>query len=122
MLPDVMNYVAGGLLVTTLISGASGWVKSNEIDGYKKDIKVLEAQAVVCKTQKEALINAVDIQNAKINEMKVDLNESIERWNNRESSTVYVDRWRTRYIDSNETGDDCEEIKLILDAIRTNGF
>ena len=126
MFDSILTYVAGALLLTNVYTGASSWIKSNDINELKSVIKIMEAEAMLHKINEEALISAIDKQNEKIKTLSVDLNASLGRCNNRTPSTVYVDRCLTKYVDRNETVEidekECKNAKYIFDAIRDSNF
>lgn len=87
-------------------------------------IEVLEAQVAIQASNNKQCLNSLFIQNAEVDKLKVDLNASMDRWNNRVIAVTVVDRWRTKYVDRNITivKEDCEDTMLVLDAVRANGF
>lgn len=108
---DIVNYLAGFFFLTTV-----GTIHFLD----KKSIKIamLESQLTVVSQNNSTLRTSISTQNELINKYKVDLNASEERWNNREPVVIYVDKWKTKFVEkeSNATCDD------ILNAIRANGF
>lgn len=98
---------------------------------YKSEISDLELEVAGLKTERVILIQnnktlkgSIDAQNRAIVALQVDLNASNYRWDNREPSVKYVDRWKTKYIDRNVTieGGKCEKDTIILNAIREYGY
>lgn len=122
MLDSLPTYVAGALLVTNLVTGVGSWHKNSVIEDHVKTIGRLEAEQGVFKANEALHLSAITKQNEAITKLQVDLNASNQRWNSRVPAATVVERWRTRYVDVNTTGGDCENNKLILDAIHDYGY
>jgi len=98
---------------------------------YKAEVAELELDLVNCKAKSvvqvqnnKTLRGSIATQNKAIEKLRIDLNASTYKWDHREPSIQYVDRWITEFVDRNITikRGDCEENSYILNAIRDNGY
>ena len=125
-LGSVLPYIAGLLLVTNIYSGASSWIKGKDIETQAQTIEKLQAEKAVLEANELVHLASISKQNEAIEALAVDLNEAAKRWDTRVPTSTVIERWRTKYVDRNVTveviKEDCENNKLILDAVRNNGF
>lgn len=123
MIPYAIEAVGIGLalsLVGNVVTTVDNMSKDVDIANMKVEATKMDTKLDTCSRNTTSLRTNIAIQNEAISTLEVDLEEALDRWDNRESSTVYVDRWRTKYVDKNVTIEgDCNEI---LDAIHTYGF
>lgn len=111
MLKDIL---IGSTVFLAITQSITGFVVSSK----NKTIEVKDAQIAVMAQNNHQLKSSIDIQNKAIEAIKLDYNASITRYNDKVPTVVYVDRWITKYVDKNVTGD-CNEI---LTAIRSSNF
>jgi len=111
MLQDIL---IGSTVLLALSQTVTGVIVSNK----NKDIDLLEIQLGVAKANNKALATSLEIQNNAIQKLKADYDTSVIEYENREPARVYVDRWHTKYVDRNITGD-CNEI---LNSIKHGYF
>ena len=112
----ISEYAVIALSGTLLVGGLYGKAEIAEL-------KLELSQCTVIKLNNQTLRGSIKTQNKAILSLKVDLNASNYRWNNRTPSVEVVERWRTRYVDSNNSeGGNCEENNNILNAIRDYGY
>lgn len=117
----ISEYIAlalSGVLIT------GGLYYKAEVAELKVDLSKCNAKNIVLKLNNKTLRGSIATQNKAILDLQVDLNASNYRWDNREPSIEYVDRWKTKYVDRNITieGGKCEKDINILNAIREHGF
>jgi len=124
MFDTLIPYIGGILLITNITTGVSSWVKGGTIDDQALTIEKLTIEKALAEANTATLRGAIETRNVEVERLRVDLNASMEQWKNRTPSTVYVDRWLTKYVDRNVTTkmtrDDCENTHYIFDAIRDN--
>jgi len=123
---EIMMSIGGVLLLTNLYTGVTSWSKGKDIETQAQTIEKLKAQKEVHKSNEKVLISTIIAQNESVEKLAVDLNTSMNRWDNREPVTVFVDKWKTEYIDRNitveVTKDECEDSKRIANSLIHNGL
>lgn len=117
----ITEYIALGLSGVLLTGGL--YYKA-EVAELELDLSKAKAKVIVCENNNKTLRGSIAQQNNAIKAMEVDLNASNYKWEHREPSIKYVDRWKTSFIDRNITieGGKCEKDINLLNAIREYGF
>lgn len=110
------DILGGATVVLLLTQGATGLILSER----NTKIEMLEGTLALANQNTEVLKKKITKQNKALSELEADYNASVERWNNREPSTVYVDKWHTKFVDRNITTEgNCNDV---LEAIHNHGY
>lgn len=80
--------------------------------GLRLNIAELEADIIIKKVNNSSLKNVIDKQNKELKSLTLNYNNKIKEFD------IYKDNIDFKYKDTKS--DECEDIKLILDYIRSN--
>lgn len=127
MKPTVSDYIAAVLLIAFLVGG---WYHSYIVGKKDKEYSTLHKlftertlEASNCKTNKITIQSALADQNTAVENLRFSLKDAQAKWDNRKSPTEHVNEWKSKNkIDLSIQGDNCENDKLISDAINTYGY
>lgn len=121
LLPLILPYISGLLLVTTLYTSYTSSEKSDDIKLQAETIKSLESEIAVGDIQIDALVTAVDIQNEDIRKLAVDREQRVQEYNTR---IVTIEKQLELDIEEirNNGKTSCENVHTTFDDIRTSGL
>ena len=116
-----MNRVIQGICIVLIV--LSTWLTIGKL---KLETKVaeLETSLVVCNTNKVGIENALISQNDKIEEMRVDNETTLKKYQELIEKPPEI-RYEVVYKKVPTIGvksDECEEIKKLVDGIRSAGY
>ena len=120
-LKDVLILIVG--VVCTVLAGIAVYLYIGNLRLEAK-VRGLESDLVVCKTNNVTVKAALDTQNEKIASMEIDLEEKKAKYQELLNQPPEI-RYEVIYkkVPSIEVkSDECEEIKKLIDDIRSAGY
>ena len=107
--------------VMFLIGGAYNYFIKSELEKVQAEYSKQTKELAVEKANNTALRASIENQNKAVEEIKVDLENNLkdfEEWKNKPIETKYKEVIKYKEVKSNE----CEDIKNIINSIRSTSF